>query len=195
MELAAQQRLPISFHSDAGNTGNPQAFVHLMDLVLNLYGNANDIVWLHLGGCSKELKFSETSKLDRHFEMLGKRLEKYPKLKVDLAWDVLFDNVYSLDEGLAKTVSLLNKYPDRFIAGTDFVAALSKNQTQYAYELQKTGAPFQFASHEAFRKVALGQNWFELLNLPMRAPTICPDELLWKQMLSNENQTKKYDAK
>ena len=73
---------------------------------------------------------------------------------LDISWDVLY-NAYH--EYGAAFVRFFNEYPDRILPGSDFVAARNKKPE----------------SDDAFRKIALGENYFRLMNLDYRAPEIC----------------------
>jgi len=70
-------------------------------------------------------------------------------------------------------VKFFNEYLDRILPGSDFVAAANKKPDQYAKELEITSRVNRFLSDDAFRKIALGENYFRLLNLDYRAPEIC----------------------
>jgi hypothetical protein len=54
------------------------------------------------------------------------------------------------------------------------VAAGNKKPDQYARELEITSRVDRFLTDDAFRKIALGDNYFKLLNLDYSAPPICP---------------------
>ena len=55
------------------------------------------------------------------------------------------------------------------------IAGMIKGATVgYAKELEITSRVNRFLTDDAFRKIALGENYFRLLNLDYRAPEICP---------------------
>ena len=58
--------------------------------------------------------------------------------------------------------------------GSDFVAAGAKSFDNYAHEFEATGRALKFLNDEAFRDIALGDNYFRVLGLDYRAPSICP---------------------
>ncbi|HEY5802729.1 MAG TPA: amidohydrolase family protein [Lysobacter sp.] len=165
MKVLRERGIPITIHSDLGNDANPTQFVPLMQHVLKKYPD-NKIVWAHMG-LSKEL-----SKMDprKHIAIMKKALDSSPNLYLDISWDVLY-NAYH--EYGADFVAFFNAYPDRILPGSDFVAAGNKPDEQYAKELEVTSRVNRVLNDEAFRNIALGENYFRLLNLDYKAPEIC----------------------
>jgi hypothetical protein len=98
-------------------------------------------------------------------------LDASPNLMLDISWDVIYNNYREFG---AEFVTFFNEYPDRILPGSDFVAAAGKPPDQYAKELEITSRVHRFLSNDAFRKIALGENYFRLMNLDYRAPEICP---------------------
>jgi hypothetical protein len=84
---------------------------------------------------------------------------------------VIYNNYKGYGEDFVK---FFNEYPDRILPGSDFVAAGNKKPDQYARELEITSRVDRFLTDDAFRKIALGDNYFKLLNLDYSAPPICP---------------------
>jgi len=166
MEILRERGIPVTLHSDLGNDAEPTKNLYLMDHVLKTYPD-NKIVWAHMG-LSKEL---QTMDPDQHVALMKERLDKYPNLMLDISWDVLF-NAYH-DWG-ATFIRFFDEYPSRILPGSDFVAASTKSDDQYAKELDKTSRALKFVSNEAFRNIALGENYFRLLNLDYHAPQVCP---------------------
>ena len=165
MKVLRERGIPVTFHSDLGNDAEPTKFVPLMKHVLQKYPD-NKMVWAHMG-LSKEL-----TKMDpgQHIAIMKAALDSSPNLMLDISWDVIY-NAYH--EYGAAFVKFFNEYPDRILPGTDFVAARNKKPDQYAKELEITSRVNRFLSDDAFRKVALGENYFRLMNLDYRAPEIC----------------------
>ena len=64
-------------------------------------------------------------------------------------------------------------FSDRILPGTDFLASRDKNLAVYREELEVTGRIHRHLNDEAFRNIALGGNYFRLLDLEYRAPSIC----------------------
>lgn len=178
MKELRKQDIPISLHCDLGNDEEPTKFLPLMDEVLKLYPD-NKIVWVHMAGLSKQLDPQLPALLQKplfipdHVKIIKKRLESYPKLSIDLSWDVLYTEFYTEPEEMKHYVDLINEYPTRFISGSDHVAAMEKTEADYINEVNHTSAIYAELSDEAFRSVALGQNYFKLAKLDYVAPKIC----------------------
>lgn len=166
MEILRERNIPITLHSDLGNDAEPARYLATMQLVLDSYPD-NKIVWAHMG-LSKELTTMDPR---RQVAMLRKAFEKYPNFYIDISWDVLYEAYREFGPIFVK---LINEYPDRILPGTDFVAAGHKDYSMYAHELDLTSRVYRLVSDEAFRKIALGENYFRLLGLPYEAPRICP---------------------
>jgi hypothetical protein len=160
--------IPVAFHSDIGNDAEPFKYLPLMEEVLKLYPD-NKIIWLHLG-LSKELKEFDKTK---HVAILENLLSRYPYLTFDIAWRVLYDQVFSNESYVGPYVELMNKWPKRFITGTDFVASEDKTEQIYNEEVKLTSAVLSRVDDAAYRQIALGQNYFDLLKLNYAAPQIC----------------------
>ena len=163
-----RRNIPIAIHSDLGNDKEPLEYLPLMQRVLALYPE-NKIVWMHLG-LSKELKVVDAR---QHVALLESLLRRYPNLSFDISWRVIDDQVFSDPAKRDLYVSLFNRWPRRFIPGTDFVAAAGKSEAVYREELVVTSAVLGKVNDEAFRRLALGQNFFELAGLEAVAPPIC----------------------
>jgi predicted TIM-barrel fold metal-dependent hydrolase len=166
MKILRERNIPVTLHSDLGNDANPTQFVPLMKHVLSRYPD-NKIVWAHMG-LSKELTKMDP---DQHVTIMKAALDASPNLMLDISWDVIY-NAYH--EYGATFIKFFNEYPDRILPGSDFVAAGNKKPDQYAKELEITSRVDRFLTDDAFRKIALGENYFRLLNLDYQAPPICP---------------------
>jgi predicted TIM-barrel fold metal-dependent hydrolase len=165
MKILRERGIPVTFHSDLGNDAEPTKFVPLMRRILEKYPD-NKIVWAHMG-LSKEL-----TKMDPklHIDIMKKALDSYPNLMLDISWDVLYNayHQYGLD-----FIAFFNAYPDRILNGSDFVAAGNKTPEQYWKELEITSRVNRRLDDNAFRRIALGENYFRLLKLDYQAPEIC----------------------
>jgi hypothetical protein len=169
MDNIRERNVPITIHSDIGSNAAPTKYLYLMEDVLNRY-NENKIVWAHMG-LSKELTNMTP---EQHIAILTKLLDAHENLTLDLSWDVLWDYVFINDASRAKYVAFIDAYPTRFIPGTDFVASRDgKNYKTYKEALKKTSYINRDMSDEAFRNIALGENYFKLLGLDFTAPEIC----------------------
>ena len=172
MDELRRRNIPIAIHSDLGNNQRPLDYLPLMQEVLRRYPD-NQIVWMHLG-LSKELATIEPIK---HVALMEAMLRRYPKLSFDISWRVIYDQVFVDPVKRKPYVERMNRWPGRFITGTDFVAAANKTELVYREELAVTSAVLAHLNDEAYRRIALGQNYFELSGLDAVAPPICPANL------------------
>ena len=165
MAVFRERGIPVTLHSDLGSNANPTKFLHLMDHVLERYPQ-NKIVWAHMG-LSKELT---TISPEQHVRLMGERLDAYPNLYLDISWDVIYNAYHRWGEIF---IPFFEAYSTRILPGSDFVAADYKTWEDYAHELEVTSRALRVLGNEAFRNIALGQNYFELMDLPYEAPPLC----------------------
>ena len=168
MEVLREQGIPLAIHSDLGNDDDPTRYLPLMEEVLRRYPD-NAIVWVHMG-LSRELTGMDPA---RHVELMTSLLDRHPKLMLDIAWRVIDDAYFSTPAGLASYVPFLNAYSERILPGTDFLASRDKDFEVYRTELEVTSRVNQRLDDAAFRNVALGENYFRLLDLEYEAPPVC----------------------
>ena len=168
MSVLRERNIPLAIHSDLGNDNHPTQYISWMEEVLNLYPN-NKIIWMH-AGLSKELV---KMNVDQHIQVMSSFLDRFSNLMIDLSWRVIYDSYFSDPTKRIKYVQFINKYSGRILPGTDFVASSDKNFNIYKTELEVTSYIYQYVNDEAFRNIALGQNYFQLLGLDYQSPTIC----------------------
>ena len=168
MEVLLQRGIPIAIHSDLGNNDDMTKYQRWIEEVLRLYPE-NKIVWMHLG-LSRELTKVDA---DEHIHIMRSLLDRYPHLMLDLSWRVIDDAVFAEPAIRRKYVDFINAHSDRFLPGTDFVASGNKDFAIYRDELEVTGRIHKELDDNAFRNIALGENYFRLLGLEYEAPEIC----------------------
>lgn len=168
MKVLRERGIPITIHSDLGNDANPTEYLHLMREVLRQYPE-NKIVWAHMG-LSKELPAMDPVE---HIALLTELLEKYPELTLDVSWRVLEDLYFSDPDIRKQYVAFFDDHPTRAVPGTDFVASSDKDFSVYKEELEVNSEINKHLGDEAFRHIALGQNYFRLLGLKDKAPAVC----------------------
>jgi len=168
MQELARRNIPLAIHADIGSNAEPTKYLHLMTEVLRRYPR-NRIIWMHLG-LSKELT---TMSADEHIRLISGLFDRHPNLMADLSWRVLYDVAFSKPGAREKYVTFINRYADRLLPGTDFVALWKKSADVYAEELRITSDIFRDIDDNAFRNIALGQNYFRVLGLKYQAPAIC----------------------
>ena len=165
MKVLRERGIPVTLHSDLGNDESPTKHLHLMEHILKKYPN-NKIVWAHMG-LSKELSHMNP---EEHVALMKRMLDNNPNLMVDISWDVLFNAYHQWGDIF---VPFFNEYSTRILPGTDFVAASSKSFDEYAKELDITSRALRALNDDAFHNIALGENYFRLLNLDYHAPPVC----------------------
>ena len=168
MSVLRERNIPIAIHSDLGNDGQHTQYLPWMEEVLRLYPD-NPIVWMHLG-LSRELTRIDP---DLHIGVLRRLLDRYPALMVDISWRVIDDNVFSRPALRTAYLPFMEEYSARILPGSDFLASADKSFETYSEELRVTSDILADLSDEAFRNIALGENYFRLLKLDYRAPEIC----------------------
>jgi hypothetical protein len=118
---------------------------------------ATTVIWAHTG-------LGRTVRpIGEHVKMLAALIEdpKLPNLYFDISWKVVADYVMTNEASLAATANLLNRYPDRFLFGTD---ALSPPDTASYFEVFHEYAPlWKRLTPEASEKVRVG-NYIRLFD-------------------------------
>ena len=160
MNRLRDRGIPIAIHSDLGSNDEPTRYLPLMEEVLDRYPD-NKIVWMHMG---LSLELTEMPAAE-HIRLMTSMLDRYPNLMLDIAWRIIDDNYFSLEENQPLYVDFLNEYSDRILPGTDFLASSNKDFEVYRNELEVTSRINRYLSDEAFRNIALGQNYFRLMGL------------------------------
>jgi hypothetical protein len=72
----------------------------------------------------------------------------------DISWDEVAKYVVATPESIARVSGVINRYPDRFLFGTDTVAPSSPRAYYAVYEMY--GPLWKQLTPEASRKVRLG---------------------------------------
>jgi len=170
MAALRQRNMPIHLHSDLGNNSHPLQYWPLIQRVLELYPD-NKIVWLHLGLCVELSEF--TGGPQQHIAVLEQALSSHKHLRLDLSWDVLWNDHFQKPERQPFYIEFINTWSHRLIPGTDYVASSNKLDGAYEKAAKTTSLIYQKVSDNAFRNIALGQSYFELFNLPFTAPLVC----------------------
>lgn len=163
------KKIPLSIHADLGNNSMPFKYLPLMQSVLKMYPK-NIIIWMHLG-LSKQLTNIDYAK---HVHVLNDLLQKYPLLYFDISWSVLYEQVFHDPVKREYYVALLNKWPKRFLPGTDVIAGKNITSKAYQHEVHITSNILHYVNDEAYRRIALGQNFLDLLQTKKyEAPEVC----------------------
>ena len=168
MEVLRERAIPIAIHSDLGSEEEPTRYLAWMQEVLDLYPD-NRVVWMHMG-LSRELT---TLPAADHIALMSSMLDRHPNLMLDITWRVIDDSYFSRADYQPLYVDFLNEHSERILPGTDFLASSNKDFEVYKTELEVTSRILAFLNDEAFRNIALGENYFRLLGLEYEAPRVC----------------------
>src|SRR5690606_31310917 len=128
----------------------------------------------HLG-LSRELMNMDPRE---HIDIISRLLDENPNLMLDISWSIIAEGYFDTP-ARPLYVDFINRYPRRILAGTDFVASDNKNMLIYNKEVEATSGILAEVNDEAFRQIALGQNYFDLapgLAEQFQAPAICANE-------------------
>ena len=171
MKVLQERGIPLAVHSDLGNDQEPTRYLPWMEEVLRLYPE-NRIVWMHMG-LSRELVDMNPV---RHIQTMKSLLDRYSNLMLDISWRVIDDDYFSHPDIRTLYVPFLNEYSERILPGTDFLASRDKDFEVYRTELNLTSRINRYLNDDAFRNIALGQNYFRLLGLNFTAPPVCANQ-------------------
>jgi hypothetical protein len=88
---------------------------------------------------------------------------------LDISWDVLYNAYRPWGEMF---VRFFNEYSTRILPGS-VVAAGTKDYSKYENEVEITGRVLRLLNDDAFRNIALGQNFFRFTGIDYQAPAVC----------------------
>ena len=171
MDMLKERNIPITIHSDLGVDRQPFKFKYIMDSVLKRYPN-NKIVWAHMGVAN----FIADMNPFEHVAILSQMLNEYPNLMLDTSSEFLWRNYILRPFYQNLYIDFFNRYSTRILPGTDFVAAEGYIASDYKEALQLASSLNPYFDDDAFRNIALGENYFRLLGLTESAPSICESE-------------------
>jgi hypothetical protein len=141
----------------------PYVLVQLRDVLVR--HPKTTVIWAHVGlGRIVRPVTDQVALLDRALSNPA-----LPNLYIDISWDETAKYITSSPEAVARTAALINKYPDRFLFGTDVVAPASLAAPMAVYDAY---APLWAAlTPEASQKVRLGnyQRLFDKARANVRA--------------------------
>ena len=107
---------------------------------------------------------------NQHVSTMKQLLDQYPNLKLDISWDVLYNAYRPMGEVFVKSFSA---YPTRMLPGSDFVAAGTKDYAKYENEIDITSRVLRLLTDEAFRNIALGENFLRFMGIGYTAWRLC----------------------
>ena len=112
--LAARRNLPVILHQDMTSMRSTMPIYKFeMETALQKHPTTH-IIWAHVGK-------TYNTNVDNLIGIADELLEKYPNLSFDLSWIVFEEDIDKDDASLQAWAALLQKYPKRFLIGTDTV--------------------------------------------------------------------------
>ena len=152
LEFAAESGLAVVFHSDIdapfAKEGSPPAYLDQMKAVLKRHPGAT-IIWAHTG----------LGRVVRPIEHHAAQLEEllrdpaFGHVNFDISWDEVAKYIVSSPEATRATAELINRYPDRFLFGTDEVAP--PDQAKYLNVFRQYEPLWNLLTQAASEKVRL----------------------------------------
>ena len=134
LEFAGEVGLPIVLHCDVDTPfPRPNQDPYIVDKLKDLFLRHADttIIWAHVG-LGRVVR-----PVENQLQMVERALSR-PDLKhvhFDISWDETAKYLVSTPEGIKETADLINRYPDRFLFGTDTVAPQTQAKYLETYEI------------------------------------------------------------
>jgi predicted TIM-barrel fold metal-dependent hydrolase len=165
LDFAAEVGLVVILHSDVdmpfAKTGATPVFLQQMRDLLRRHPKTT-IIWAHIGlgrvvhPVQGQASGSATERSPRYREIVEAMLDD-PALShvyFDISWDEVAKYTVSSPEAIGNTAAILNRYPDRFLFGTDNVAPADQATQLRVYNLWDP--IWALLTPEASRKIRLG---------------------------------------
>lgn len=164
LDFAAEAGLIVLLHCDIdvpfGSTTEPVYMKQMRDL-LSRHPDAT-IIWAHMGlgrvvrPRTASAGAVATERSPTHLEILTAGLMR-PELAhvyFDISWSEVAKYILSTPEATARTAELINRYPDRFVFGTDSMAP--KDRSSYLEIYYEYAPLWEVLTPEARQKVKTG---------------------------------------
>jgi predicted TIM-barrel fold metal-dependent hydrolase len=133
LDFAAEAGLVVIIHNDVdmpfAKTDAPPVYLEQMRALLKRHQNAS-IIWAHvgLGRIVHPVQISGSAEAatrnPTQFEIVESMLEDpaFNHVHFDISWDEVAKYAVASPESIARVSTILNRYPNRFLFGTDTVA-------------------------------------------------------------------------
>ena len=133
LDFAAEAGLVVIIHNDVdmpfAKTDAPPVYLEQMRALLRRHQNAS-IIWAHvgLGRIVHPVQISASAEAatrnPTQFEIVESMLKDpaFNHVNFDISWDEVAKYAVASPESIARVSTMLNRYPDRFLFGTDTVA-------------------------------------------------------------------------
>jgi len=136
-DLAAEYHVPVLIHHNIAGSymDNP---IYLQEMKNALAHNRNtNIIWAHVG-ISRRVEISNLP------QIADQMLKENKNLYYDISWVVYDDYIVKNENSLKTWAALIEKYPDRFMVGSDKVG----HWDTYSNEILKYGKLVQYLKPE-----------------------------------------------
>lgn len=136
LAFAGEVGLLVLIHNDVdvpfAKPGSPPAYLEQMRALLLRHPNTT-IIWAHTG-VGRVVR-----PVSRHVAMLESLLgdPRLSHLYFDLSWDEVAKYIVASDTTIAVTAALVNRFPDRFLFGTDVVAPTDPEMYYRVFDIYK----------------------------------------------------------
>jgi len=170
LDFAAQTGLVVILHSDIdmpfAKTDAEPVYLAQMKSLLKRHSNAS-IIWAHtgLGRVVRPAQVSAAAaeRSPNHVEIVQALLADpaLGHLNFDISWDEVAKYAVSSPQTIERVAAMLNKYPDRFLFGTDTVAPASADAYFAVFDMW--GPVWRKLTPEASLKVRKG-NYERIFN-------------------------------
>lgn len=160
MDFAAEAGLVVLLHSDShAPFPKPNAKPVYLDQMKALFTRhpKTTIIWAHTGLGRIVDPFQQHAKT---IESIMKE-RKFQNVYFDISWNEVAKYLVSSPEALKKSAEIINKYPDRFLFGTDEVAPASQKDYLRVYEQY---APLFDRLNESTKNKLLKENYEKLFD-------------------------------
>jgi amidohydrolase family protein len=165
LDLAGEAGLVVIFHNDMdvpfAKAGTEPAFLDQMLALLERHPTTA-IIWAHMGlgrvvhPVQASASAPATERTPNHGAIVEKILAD-PALQhvyFDISWDEVAKYILATPEITRRTAAIINKYPDRFLFGSDVVAP--RDTTQYYAVFESYRPLWALLTPEASAKVRMG---------------------------------------
>jgi len=153
LDFASEVGMVVLIHSDIdrpfAKKGAPPVFLAQMQALFARHPK-NTIIWAHTG-LGRVIQ-----PIEHHLDMLESMFNDptYANLCVDISWDEVAKYAISSPETIQRCAEFFNKYPDRFLFGTDTVAPKDPQAYYAVYDMWKP--VFDQLTKEAKDKILKG---------------------------------------
>jgi hypothetical protein len=166
LDFAAEAGLVAILHSDIdvpfAKENVPPAYLAQMRDLFQRHPNTT-IIWAHTG------VGRVVHPIRDHLANLEAIIRDFNNVNFDLSWDEVAKYIVASPEATTLTASLINRYPDRFLFGTDEVAP--PDQSKYVRVFNQYEPLWKLLTPDASRKVRLEnyQRLFDAARVKVRA--------------------------